>query len=647
MRRSVALGVLAVLGILLISGVTTAAAPVSPAAGLAAPHEVMSVLATPRAPAESAPSVGAAPHAAAPIAASPTPANPACQTPGGAPNWQSSEFFTDAAVTFWTPGSPSLSGQNFQVVPCNNNIPTYTNGFYMNVSTNVEISTAIVTIWGTSWPTPSDSQPDLKGFAPSTPAVFSMDIAPPFYRTASFFFNDYRYFWPGSQVYFNVSLSTTAASPSTIYSANPLTQYYEPIQWSGGVNNATWAFYVASPFAPTPPGLSPVNFTNIIGVSTTPTVLTTPAYDPNPKQTVQVILTSLNVSGAPAIAIPEAQGTFTLTGAVTGVYYADFGPANHTVLELTAPLGPYPGVEVQFNMTCWLPWEGGALDRIYSPTYKFNWSANGSWWNPTGGLNVYPNPFVTSVPDVTSSLTGNVLATGTAVNVSVHESLQNVTIGSADIHFRYVDANGVTFGSIPMIAASANTSFALLPGLPDGAGVLFSVVVKDIYGNPLSSGNYSYSESGPLAAALAPGYGLFFFEAIDLATGELIQYLNFTVANDTWSETSEGYAFGFANPVPVSGSGYLPVAYGTYSVTARAFGQTQTWTGSVATQTPFVVVFYLTSATVNPTYAAPTPGLTWTPVIGIFGAAIASYPIANWFRERRRKAEAEQRRISL
>jgi hypothetical protein len=588
----------------------------------------------------------AAPTGTAP-ASSADPSGQVCQTPGGAPNWQSSNFFTDAAVTFWTPGNPSLSGQNFLVVPCNNNIPTYTNGFWMNVTTNVELTVATVTIWGTGWPTATDAQPDLKGFSPATPAVFAMNIAPPFYRTASFYFNDYRYFWPGSQVYFNISLSTTQASPGTIYSANPLTQYYEPIQWSGGVNNATWGFYVASPFAATPPGFAPVNFSNIIGVSTTPTVLGSPSFEPNPKQTVEVTLTALNLSGGPAIPIPEAQGTFTLTGAVTGVYFADFGPANHTTLTLSQPLGPYPGTKVQFNMTCWLPWEGGALDRIYSPTYTFNWSANGSWWDPTGGLTGPDNLNLTSSPDVTAGGPSTVLATGTSVNISIHEPIQNVTIGSAAVHFRYVDTNGVTYGTIPMVATNWNTSYAVLPGLPSGAGVTFSVVAKDIYGDPLSSGNYSYTESGPLATPLPAGYGLFFFEAIDVATGNLVQNLNFTIANATWSESALGYDFGFANPVPVSGAGYLDVAFGTYTVTARAFGQTQTWTGTVATQTPFVVVFYLTSAPVSPTYSASVPGLTVAPVIGIIGAAVASVPISNWFRERRRKAEAEQRRISL
>ena len=60
-----------------------------------------------------------------------------------------------------------------------------------------------------------------------------------------------------------------------------------------------------------------------------------------------------------------------------------------------------------------------------------------------------------------------------------------------------------------------------------------------------------------------------------------------------------------------------------------------------------MVVFYVTSQPVSPTYGTPIPALTIPAVIGLIGATVAAPPIANWFRERRRKAEAEQRRISL
>ena len=94
---------------------------------------------------------------------------------------------------------------------------------------------------------------------------------------ASFYFNDYRYLWPGSQVYFNITLLSDSASPSTIYSAQGA--YYEGIQWLGGYNNATWLFYVASPFSATPLlNGETANFSQVMTISTSPDVLGSPAY---------------------------------------------------------------------------------------------------------------------------------------------------------------------------------------------------------------------------------------------------------------------------------------------------------------------------------------------------------------------------------
>lgn len=588
----------------------------------------------------------AAPHAVGALSASGDAATQNCGgTPSGAYNWATQNFFTDVATTFWTPGSPALSGSNFQPVPCTNIIPTYTNGFWINISTNVPITTAEITIWGNSWPTPSNPLPLLKGFDPANPTILPMFIEPPFYRTATFYLNDYRNFWPGSTVYFNVTLTSTNATPSTIYSASPYSGHEQKYQFNGGVDNATWAFYVASPFSEQPVGQTPVNFSNIISVYTSPSVLTDPAFSPNPQQKLQVYLQSLNFTGAGAPPIPMAQGQFTLSGGQTGVYSDNFGPTNHTVMYLDQLLGPYPGTTVQFNVTVWLPWEGGAIDYVFSKVFTFNWSANGGWWNPTAGLE--GNLLFSTFPSLAGLGANPTLATGTPLNVSIHEPLQNVTISSAQLLYRYSDSNGVTYGSLPLNTIDANTSYIEIPGLPPGGSVRFSVIAKDIYGNALSSGNYSYTESGAPSLALAPGYGVFYFEAIDVATGRLVPSLNFTVSNQSWSETTVGYPFGFANAVVAGGRDALAVSFGTYTVTVRAFGLSQSWTGSIASQTPIVVLFYLTSTPLSPTYGAPTGALTISGAVGLIGAAITAVPIVNWFRERRRKAEAEQRRISL
>jgi len=595
--------------------------------------------------------------AAAPAAAPASVVHPAiapglCPTPSITPNWDSTNFFADALVTFDVPNQPTLSGSNFQMTPCPNVIPTYTNGFWMNVTTNVPLVSANVTIWGTGWPTPSNAGPPIANFDPTTPSTRPMQLLGPYYHTARFYFNVYKFFWPGSQVYFNITLSTVSASPGVIRSSQT---HYNPINFSGGVNNATWSFYVADPWGAGQIQSADTNFSNDIQVSTSPSVLGDPAYEPNERQSLQILLTSVNPTGGPTTPIPMAQGTFTLTGGEvgSGVYIENFGPSNHTVLTLPLPLGPYPGSTVQFNITAWLPWEQstngavGAIDRIYSPLFKFNWSKAGGWWAPTQGLG--SNVQMTTTPDVTSATTSSsVLQTGTPVNITIHSPIENVTITSAVVNFAFSDSDGQSSGTILMGAVNQNTSYAVLPGLPPSSTMTFSVTAKDVFGNPVSSGNYSYKESGAASLSLAAGYGLFFVDVLDISTGNLVPHVNYTIGNNSWTESGTGNIYGFLAPVPIGGVGYLPVAFGTYTVTVKAFGVTETYSFVVSTSNPFTVLFLFASQAVPPDTSVNAPPAVALPaVIGLAGAFVASFPIVNWFRERRRKAEAEQRRITL
>ncbi|MCI4332014.1 MAG: hypothetical protein L3K19_09265, partial [Thermoplasmata archaeon] len=594
----------------------------------------------------SAPSLHAAvasPRSASVHAAPPSASKPAagCTTPITSPAWNSPDLFHDVSVTFGVPGSPQLNGSNFKVEPCTNVLPTYTNGFWMYLSTNVRITAATVQIWGYGWPTATNPSPVITGFDPAHPMSVPVHLDPPLYRTGSFYFNDYRYFWPGSQVYFNLTMQSVNATPSTIFSTNT---YTYPVQYNGGVDNASWLFDVASPWGPAGYG----NFTNNIQVTTIPTVLTQPAFDPNPVQPLQVIISGYNASGGPVPTIPFAQLQLTITGGQqgTGVYNESFGPANHTTMMLPNPLGPYPGTHIAFTITAWLPWEKGVVDKINSPTYEFNWTAKGGWWYPQQTLE--SNLQFTTLPNVLGVGAKTTLPTGTPVNVTIHEAIQNVTIQSAQLHFTYRDTSGSTDGSIPLALANLNTSYVTIPGLPDGASLTFSVIAKDIYGNPVGSGNTTYSEVGPVVTpVLNPGYGLFFFEAVDLATGSLVPSFNYTLNNGTWSETRTASPLGFAGPLPVGGPGYLPVAFGTYVITIHADGQTQTATFRLSSATPFTIVFYVASGPVPTTESVPQTTVTIIAGAGVIAAAIAFIPLSNWFRERRAKAEAEQRRVTL
>ncbi|MCI4332600.1 MAG: hypothetical protein L3K01_02550, partial [Thermoplasmata archaeon] len=359
--------VLAIVGVLAVGpsfGVLSMLAPAAPAAPVlvhssaSAPHHGSAALAHPDA-VSTASQTGSAPAASF-----------GCPTPSNAPNWKSLAFFNDVEVTFYVPNTPSLDGSQFQTEPCGNTIPTYVHGFWMNVTTNVPMVNAIVQIWGTTWPNATNPQNPISGFDPSTPANFSMYITPGGPRTtATFYFDIFRYFWPGSQVYFNLTIESASATPSTVYSAQ---QIWNEFNYSGLKDNYTWSFDVASIWGSS-------DFSSDIAVTTTPSVVTPPIYFPNRYQPLTINLASLTSINGTLQPIPYARLSITETVSnVTANYAEAFNPANSTQLSTVVPANP--GARAAFSVQAWVPWEGGIIDRISSPTYEFNWTSKGGWW---------------------------------------------------------------------------------------------------------------------------------------------------------------------------------------------------------------------------------------------------------------------------
>ena len=561
-----------------------------------------------------------------------------CPTPTNPGNWASTSFFSDVEVSFNVPGAPALSGAAFQTVPCTNSVPTYSDGVWVNISTDVPISQATVTMWALGWPTASNPTPPVPGFSPLSVARFPMFIPPTQPTEASFFINCYHYFWPGSQVFFNLTVNSSVGVPSSVNSAQ--LPYTEAEDYNGIVNNATWEFEVA-------PEWPSSSFVDDVAVTTTPSAIGNgTVFDPNDRQPLDITLASIASGGAPAPPIGAAELFFNLTGGTNagGPFNEYFAPANRTVVNLSTPLGPYPNGSVHFQILAWTLWSGGIVDPIESPTYTVNWTSHGGWWYPS--LGVAGNLELSASPNV---LTGDAsLATDTPVNVTIHSPLPNVTIGSASVVFRYQDSVGFSLGSLTMLAMNANTSYAVVPGLPPGGAVTFSVVAKDIFGTAVASGNYTYSESGAVATSPLPGYGLVYIEAVDVSTGELVPSVSFSIQNGSWEESAKGTPLGFATVIsPGGGGGPFPLAYGAYSVTVRAFGDTPTGTVVVASAGPTLLVFDVASSGIPADVYTAVPALQWGAIGGLVAAAVAAPMLFRWFRERRSKAEAEQRRVTL
>jgi hypothetical protein len=620
--RTVALSGL-LLALLVIPGAALAAP--AGAAPPAAPHGSLGL-----GPAHEA--IGAR-HAASYVAGSPH------------PEWSGTNFFNDVNVTFTVPGLLPNPDYNFTVTPTINLLPQWTNGFWMNISTDVAITYAYVTIWGyTLFPAPGQN-PNIPNYNPNAPRQVLLWLNPATgNKTGSFYFNDYETFWPGSVVYFNLTVASISSSPSIIFSTEAA--YYP---YNGTNAKYTWQYEVAAPWSSTV-------FSNDIRVSSTPAVFGTPAYDPNPFQPFVLTLTSYNQSGGPANPIPMAQATVCVTTpatptaeALVNCFPQDFGPTNSTVVSLP-PLGPYPGDNVSFALESWLPWQGTnhAIDFLLSNvTYNFSWSKNGQWWHQGDGLGA--NAILSSYPNVLGS-TRVTLPSATPVNVTILSPTPNVTISSAELDFRYRDSAGSASGALPFKPLSTNYSYVLIPGLPAGGELTFYVQAKDVYGNPVSSGNFTYNESGPMNLLGSSSGGSFFFEGLDVTGAGLIPRLNFTISNATWSENGVGTALGFGAPFTPGVQPYptyLRLAYGVYTLVIHCYGQTQNATVAITSATPETVLFFCASAPYAPNAQTAYPTFTVATIAGVGGASLAFFLVVPWFRERRRKAEEEQRRVTL
>ena len=141
---------------------------------------------------------------------------------------------------------------------------------------------------------------------------------------------------------------------------------------------------------------------------------------------------------------------------------------------------------------------------------------------------------------------------------------------------------------------------------------------------------------------------MFFVEVYDVGAQTLVPSANFTVQNASWSENASTAPMGFGKLLAPGAGTYVFLSDGNYIVTVHVFGETIVRTVPVTDSDPFTVVFYVSSTTVTTVASSPAP-MTFAVagVIGLVAGAVSSYPILIWYKERRAKAEAEQRRVTL
>lgn len=548
---------------------------------------------------------------------------------GPLPSWNQA-FFNDVNVTF---SIPYVSPINMCTVPNYNVIPMAAPGFWMNITAKAPIEMANVTIWGTQWPVQNRTAP-IPGFNYQNTTLIQMVVNHTNPELASFFFDDYRFFWPGDTVNFNLTVTARDTVPATVYSTEGATE--ETPRGSGDF--ATWIVNVQGPWASD-------NFNSSVEITTTPNIFSHPAYLPNRYQSLQITLTAIAPPGVAVGTIPEALLYYTVYSGGVGTSYSEyFSPLNHTSEDLAVPIPPQPNSTVDFNVTLWLPWEAGAIDRMYSPEYQVNWSSQGGWYYADQGL--LSNLELSSSPSIFAPASG-VVSAGAPVTVTLHEPIENVTIGSSQLDYIFHDGLGVHSGILPMTLTSGNTSTVTIPGLPPGAAVEFYVVAKDIFGDPVFSQNFTYHADNFEPGSMPAGEALLFFEVVDVSGTGLVPLVNFTIDNASWSESRSGTSLGFGSALVPGQEAYLPLGLGTYELSVEAFGRTFSTPIDVTNSTPSTVTFYVASSPIPEDATSSLPTVPIASVLGLAAAAGALVLILPWYAERRRRIEEEQRRITL
>jgi hypothetical protein len=660
-RRASLGAAIALVGVLLLLPNLPGLGSASTAAPVAAPSSAIAYGPTAGAPAAHAPAAPSSVRSsglAVTVSRSSAPVPDAINACSGTPNWVSgaTKFFNDVSVCYSLWGgvagpTEKTDALDLPLVPHNGVIPEYANGFWVNISTNVRIIQASVCIWATGWPLPNIGAQPITGFADS--GWESQDCQAMIVGghpnqpnlnpdTAAYWVDCYKYFWPGTNISWMINVTSGLGTVSSYKQVNETEAYSD-----GYTTLPTWTASVQGPFAST-------NFSNDVRIVTVPSTLSLPDYAPNPTQNVGIDLAAYNISGGPPTPIPAAVCQYRIqlppsAGGTNLSYSATFGPSNDTDMSLTSPIpAQVPGATVWFNVTLFLYWDGlSEIDTVASPGYfHFRFTDNGQFPQPNEPLE--KNALLTSSPNVITPGVVTFLPTGTPVNITIHEPRENVTFSSAEVDFTLHDHGGTILSSVNMHAESQNTSYVILPGLPPGASLSFRVIARDVNKTGDPSGVYTYTESGASVPAPPTGNGFFYVEVYDVSTNTLASGLNFTIANLTWSQNARISNFGFGALYSSSSGLPLYLASGTYTLTIHDPNATVERPVVVSNTTPFSVIFYIsTTAVAVQSFAPPSALFAVAGVGGLAAAAVTSYSLWSWFRERRAKMEAEQRRVTL
>ncbi|MEM4293556.1 MAG: hypothetical protein QXJ27_05265 [Thermoplasmata archaeon] len=375
----------------------------------------------------------------------------------------------------------------------------------------------------------------------------------------------------------------------------------------------------------------------------------------------------------------SVEGKFIYPDAPPQEFYLGFSPGEGEwpSKNATARISGYyhskPEIRCEFRIVAWDPF----YHKIYSDTYEYTVSKNGTWKYPN---NFAQNIRVKSKPENVTANTTKIpqVDMGTEVNITIESIFQDVPIKVAYIYYTITNTwhNVPLKGKNQMIRIKSTELYYVIPGQPQGVNVTFYIRAWDVNNTPITSKNYTYSVK-TLPPAISKTKAIFYVGVIEIKEDKQrpVPFVNITILNDSWQCHTQTDYTGYTYP-NMTGNRYAPyyltvgekyviiiyldnntTIYFSYNLTREQSGNETLYetvlnlTGKATRIRVFrennTITCYLNAPKAPPVYAEILEPQYLLMAGEILGVTIVLVPLAYYFNLRRRKAEEEEKRITV
>ena len=314
--------------------------------------------------------------------------------------------------------------------------------------------------------------------------------------------------------------------------------------------------------------------------------------------------------------------------------------------------------------------------EVVSPFGLFTQGTNFSF-----NLNLTTSPAIIGNETSKGTLSNDtvpVVAIGQSVNVTISSVSPLVAIGGANLYWQvcYPEDNQCPTGGYSMNHTTLTTYYKVLPSLAPGASMTFLVKAWDRGADVLQSHSYQYDV--PAITSPPAGEGIFYVDVYDNASGHQVTGANVSIVGDGGTVqiktvTFSGLAYpndsgnNTPKPLPDNTTYAITVQWDGFNVSGTLAGtdslkvfifltHTMNVTKRLAAGPNYyvlekgnVILFSLNVPPPPPTFsrAVPSNGLYIEAIIGMAVATAVIFPIYFIWKEIRRHAEEEEKRVTL